>query len=316
MGRSTGISWTRSTRNFWSGCTKVGPGCDGCYAEASSRRMRGVNEITLQANNWGPGAPRVSHLVNADKDLRKWNELCAIELAGGKRVRVPRDQRGNVVTDPDGKILVTCFTEGWKRPGFWPVFINSYSDTFDNEVPQDWRRLLFTSIEDCKHLTFQLVTKRVGNVERMLEGRWNKGAPPNVWLIITAVNQEEIDRDGPKLLELAQRFRFSAVGLSIEPQIGEIDAFNLLAYASDRGIKVWGICGGESAQPGHQARPFVLGWGKRLASEFAYFGQPFFFKQTGSHATNREGEPHPGITGKGDNPAEWPEALRVQEFPA
>ncbi|CAH2606292.1 protein of unknown function (plasmid) [Rhodovastum atsumiense] len=39
-------------------------------------------------------------------------------------------------------------------------------------------------------------------------------------------------------------------------------------------------------------------------------GVPFFFKQTGSRR-----EAWPGVTGKGDNPAEWPDELRVQQFP-
>lgn len=34
MAETTGISWTDSTFNPWIGCTKVGPGCDNCYAEA------------------------------------------------------------------------------------------------------------------------------------------------------------------------------------------------------------------------------------------------------------------------------------------
>jgi protein gp37 len=296
VGKETGISWTRSTRNFWSGCTKVGPGCDGCYAEASSRRMRGVNAITLQANNWGPGAPRVPHLEGADRDIRKWNAACT-------RERTMAHQKRDLTTE-------------WARPGFWPVFLNSYSDTFDNEVPQDWRRLMFTTIEDCESLTFQLVTKRIGNVEGMLEGRWNGGAPRNVWLIITVVNQQELDRDGPKLLELGHRLGLSVIGLSIEPQIGEIDARPFLEEAKRLGLKVWGIVGGESAQAGHPARPFVYGWAKRLITDFHEFGQAIFVKQTGSNCMNREGVRHPGITGKGDKPAEWPEDLRVQEFPA
>jgi protein gp37 len=308
MGATTGIAWTRSTRNFWSGCTKIGPGCDGCYAEASSRRMRGLDELTREAANWGPGRPRVSHLKNADEDIRKWDRLCNLERGGGIWRKVKGQKE---------KVLVRCFTEGWSRPGFWPVFINSYSDTFDNEVPQLWRQLLFTTIEDCEHLTFQLVTKRIGNVEDMLEGRWSEGRmPKNVWLIITVVNQEELDRDGPKLLELTERLCFPVVGLSIEPQLGEIDARRFLERANEMEQTVWGIGGGESAQPGHPARPFVLGWGKRLARDFRAFNQPFFFKQAGSNAMNREGERHPGITGKGDDPTQWPEELRVQEFPA
>lgn len=293
MGVSTGIAWTRSTRNFWSGCTKVGPGCDGCYAEATSRRMRGVNEATGQSKNWGVGAPRVPHLANADRDVRKWDKLC-----GHERTKL---HRGKVEGD-------------WPYPGFWPVFINSYSDTFDNEVPQDWRRALFTTIEDCEKLTFQLVTKRLTNVRSMLEGRWSQGKmPKNVWLLITVVDQAELDRDGPRLLELTEDLGFPVVGLSIEPQIGPVDARAFLALANEIEQPVWGISGGESSQAGHPARPFDIRWGLDLANTFADFRQPFFFKQTGSAAL-LDGVPYP-VKGKGDDPAEWPVELNVRQFP-
>lgn len=303
MGERTNIAWTRSTRNIWSGCKKIGPGCDLCYAESQSRRIRGVNPETGEALNWGDGE-RVFHGVNAEKDIRKWNELCALERGGGKPAR-------------KGRPAKKCFTEGWPRPGFWPVFINSFSDTFDNQVPDIWRGLLWTIIDECPYLEFQIVTKRIGNVEKMLPEHWeDQGAPKNVWLIITVVDQQEFDRDWPKLMRLAEIFKFSIIGLSIEPQLGEIDVLPMLRHAHQIEQIVWGIVGGESAQPGRPARPFVLGWGKRLASDFSGYGQPFFFKQTGSNPTNREGHPHPGITGKGDKASEWPAELCVQQFPA
>lgn len=53
MAENSGISWTDHTFNPWVGCTKVGPGCDHCYAEAWNTRFGGGT-----APNWGPGAPR------------------------------------------------------------------------------------------------------------------------------------------------------------------------------------------------------------------------------------------------------------------
>lgn len=303
MGKQTGIPWTRSTRNFWSGCTKIGDGCLGCYAEASSRRMHGTyipvtplpfHGADKSAKNWGPGVERIPHLAGADRDIRKWNNGCVHE-------RTMLHQKRELTTD-------------WPHPGFWPVFINSYSDTFDNEVPQGWRRILFTTIEDCEALTFQLVTKRISNVLPMLEGRWDEKTPGNVWLIVTVVTQAELDRDGPKLLRIARHnLGLSVIGLSVEPQIEEIDARPFLEEAHQDEQVVWGICGGESNQAGHPARPFDLTWGMKLASDFAAFEQPFFFKQTGSNVTDH-GEPYT-IGGKGDTMEQWPAELRVREFP-
>ena len=51
MAKSTGIAWATSTFNPWMGCTKVGPGCDHCYAEA---RM----DKRLHVVQWGIGALR------------------------------------------------------------------------------------------------------------------------------------------------------------------------------------------------------------------------------------------------------------------
>ena len=39
MGASTGIAWTEATFNPWEGCTRVGPGCDFCYAEERNQRF-------------------------------------------------------------------------------------------------------------------------------------------------------------------------------------------------------------------------------------------------------------------------------------
>lgn len=50
MAEISRIEWTDATVNFWWGCTKVGPGCDHCYAETWDRRTGGAH--------WGTGVPR------------------------------------------------------------------------------------------------------------------------------------------------------------------------------------------------------------------------------------------------------------------
>ena len=42
MADSTAIEWTNATWNSVTGCTKIGPGCDNCYAERFAERWRGV----------------------------------------------------------------------------------------------------------------------------------------------------------------------------------------------------------------------------------------------------------------------------------
>lgn len=44
MGQASNIEWTDATWNPITGCTKIGPGCDHCYAERFARRWRGVKD--------------------------------------------------------------------------------------------------------------------------------------------------------------------------------------------------------------------------------------------------------------------------------
>lgn len=296
MGQTTGIAWTRSTRNFWTGCTKVGPGCDGCYAEAHMRRLKGTNTVTGQAVMWGPHAPRVDNVAGAVRLITKWNKLAAWEA---------RERPERAVDGSD-----------WPRPGFWPVFINSYSDTFDNEVPARWRDTLFTLIEHSRHLTFQLVTKRAVNVPSMVPSDWMRdGFPPNVWLLATMVNDAELDRDMPKLLQVAPYLK--VIGISSEPQIEPLDSLRpWLKEMNGIGVKkFWGIVGGESGQPDHPARAFDIDGAQRFIEDLQDYDYTPFMKQMGSRPVYANGRQVEGITGKGDDPDEWPERLRVQEFP-
>lgn len=61
MGDATKISWCDSTVNFWSGCTKVSPGCANCYAETLSNRKMTDARGNLTIGQWGKGAPRRIH---------------------------------------------------------------------------------------------------------------------------------------------------------------------------------------------------------------------------------------------------------------
>jgi protein gp37 len=77
MAETTGIAWARSTFNPWIGCTRVGPGCDHCYAEAQDARKRwgGVT-------HWGAGVPRMRTSAANWKQPIAWNKKAA---ASGER---------------------------------------------------------------------------------------------------------------------------------------------------------------------------------------------------------------------------------------
>lgn len=188
MSKNTKIEWCDHTFNPWEGCQKAGPGCDHCYAEARNARFAGG-----QAINFGPGAPR-RRTSEANWRLPvKWN-------AEAERLGIR-----------------------------YRVFCASLADVFDNEVDPQWRADLFDLIAKTPNLDWLLLTKRIGNAKTMmadalhLQPEANRDGMiwplPNVWIGATIVNQEEADRDIPKLLQVPAAKRF----LSMEPLLGPVD---------------------------------------------------------------------------------------------
>jgi len=180
--------------------------------------------------------------------------------------------------------MAACNNRAAKR-GHRFVFINSMSDTFDNQATEQWRADLFAAVEKAPNVTALILTKRVGNVMGMLKYaalRW----PPNAWLGISVVNQEEADRDIPKLLEAKEALGIPRMFLSIEPMLGLINLKRLTVDGGNAdaltgggfhyvGID-WVICGGES---GREARPMHPDWARALRDQCATAGVPFFMKQ-------------------------------------
>ena len=268
MAENSKIEWCDHTFNPWMGCTKISPGCDRCYAEA---RM----DTRLHRVQWGAGQPR-----QRTKDWsgpKRWNKAHAEFYAQhGRRQR---------------------------------VFCASLADVFDNQVPPEWRADLFRLIDATPHLDWLLLTKRIGNVTPMLREILRPDTmPPNIWLGATVVDQEEADRDIPKLLATPARVRF----LSMEPLLGPVQLTHLrvngvvtvdalrgwaAGIGEPRPLNVdlltghvdartpaagpridWLIVGGES---GHGARPMHPDWARSLRDQCAAAGVPFLFKQWG-----------------------------------
>lgn len=167
------------------------------------------------------------------------------------------------------------------------VFVNSLSDVFDNQVPQDWRDSLFRTIRQCHNLDFLLLTKRIGNARKMLPHDWGDGWP-NVWLMATICTQEELDRDLRKLMRLPAACR----GLSVEPMLSNVQlpgrnaSFGMQHNGDpDDGLPILGypdfvICGGESGSKARSMRPE---WVFRLQRNCKDQQVCFFMKQ-GSQA--------------------------------
>jgi protein gp37 len=274
MSENTKIEWADHTFNPWEGCQKVGPGCDHCYAENRNARFGGGVAI-----NWGPGAKR-RHTSAAN-----WRKPIAWNAAASEfQAKHDRRQR---------------------------VFCASLADVFDNAVDAAWRTELFTLIRATPNLDWLLLTKRIGNAhfligEALINMEGDTELLPtwpwsNVWIGATVVNQEEVDRDIPKLLATPAHLRF----LSMEPLLGSVQVANwigesICATTHSRegedfnrcdltgkpcgGID-WVIAGGES---GPSARPSHPDWYRSLRDQCAAAGVPFLFKQWGEWSPGRQ----------------------------
>lgn len=178
----------------------------------------------------------------------------------------------------------------WAKPVKWNkqaeesgkprrVFCASMADVFDNRVPVEWRDDLWELIKATPHLTWIVLTKRIGNVDKMLPDDWGDGYS-NVWLLITAVNQKEYERDFMKLAAIPAAKR----GLSIEPQLGPINLHLMgtmpksisSSYALVGSYIDWVITGAES---GHGNRSYLERWARSLRNQCADFDISFFYKQ-------------------------------------
>jgi protein gp37 len=184
------------------------------------------------------------------------------------------------------------------------VFCASMADVFDNKVPASWRVDLWSLIRATPALDWFLLTKRPQNIRDMLPADWGEGWP-QVWLGATTEDQEEADRRIPHLVAIPASARF----LSVEPLVEPVDVTPWLVPRS-RGGRVsisWIIAGGES---GGGARPMHPVWLRGLRDQVKAAGARLFVKQIGSnHAL------WPGVTGKGEDQAQWPADLRIQDLP-
>lgn len=152
------------------------------------------------------------------------------------------------------------------------VFHNSLSDMFDNEVPDGWRMDAFKIMADTPNLQHLVLTKRIGNVRHYTQHdglAFDLMGDGSVWLGVTVVNQEEADRDIPKLLDVPAAKRF----LSIEPMLGPM---LLQEHALSR--IDWIIAGSESGS-GARRDPNMVSWVASLRDQCVNAGIAFLWKQ-------------------------------------
>ncbi len=280
MAENTTIQWCDHTWNPWRGCARVSPGCDHCYAEALSRRNPAVLGV------WGEDGTRPQGNAAYWRLPYRWDR--------------------------------TAERDGARHKVFCGSLMDIWEDRPDLLEPR--RRVLWTAYE-CQCLDFLFLTKRPQNIGMLLRAatvlstetphdNWlnlqTRSPRPNWWLGCTVEDMPRARERIPELVAIPARVRF----LSCEPLLEPLD---LSPWLEQGGIR-WVIVGGESNQGGATARPFDLEWCEEIVEQCRAAGVPCFVKQLGSRPVAaglglRLADRHGGI------PTEWPDWLRVRQFP-
>lgn len=334
MAENTKIEWCTHTWNVWRGCEEVHTGCENCYAKQMALRN------PKQLGTWGPDGERVSGadaMWNAPLRWQRKAEKTGQRVSCFPSMMDPFEDRPDLV--PWRERMMGIIDQCWmvdfllltKRPGnvrrMWPmkegptaVDLLGPLPSLDNGVP--WS-----------------------------DGDRTNDFRSNVWIGTSISDQETADKYVPELLKL--RDLTPCLFLSCEPLVGPVDLMYpkslfpsgpryccsghdcgcagrpidpplICGGTSDSWID-WVIVGGES---GTSARPCEVGWIRSLVRDCKSADVPVFVKQLG--AACRGDQPlildddetspparmplwlkHP----KGGDPNEWPEDLRVREFP-
>lgn len=287
MSDKTYIEWTEATWNVVSGCTRVSDGCTNCYIERTPPF-------------------RVAHR------------------------RFDRDGTGGttgVQLHPERLTI----PHRWRKPR--RIFVCSLADLFHYDVPDDFIAQVWAAMAVAERHTFQVLTKRHARMRSLLSSEDFRSEVAhnvlaltvpdgdelpsqmtdlvdwwplrNVWLGVTAENQQWADIRIPALLDTPAAVRF----VSAEPLLGWIDLRQIDYYEPDHtncsGLvspahepacgcepgKHWGInwviAGGESG-PG--ARPMHPNWARGLRDQCQESGTAFLFKQRGEWTWNEPDE--------------------------
>ena len=149
----------------------------------------------------------------------------------------------------------------WKRGRL--VFVNSMSDLFHEDVPDEYIARVFDVMRACPQHRFQVLTKRHERLAELAPGlRW----PTNVWMGVSVESARYFER-----IERLQAVPANVRFLSLEPLLGPMPALPLT------GID-WVIVGGES---GRRPRAVDPEWVREIRDQCRAARVPFFFKQWG-----------------------------------
>ncbi len=164
----------------------------------------------------------------------------------------------------------------WKKPRV--IFVNSMSDLFHKDVPQEFIQQIFNVMRRASHHQFQILTKRA---ERLLELNTLLPWAENIWMGVSVENEEHTFR-----IDHLRKTKAKIKFLSLEPLLGPLRRLNLKEID-------WVIVGGESG-PG--SRPMAQSWVVDIRDQCRKANIPFFFKQWGGFHKKKNGRELEGRT--------------------
>ena len=269
MSQASAIEWTDATWNPVTGCDRISPGCDHCYALDLAARLKGMGQVRYQKDGdprtSGPGFGLTLH----------WDKL----------------------SEP----------QRWRKPR--RVFVNSMSDLFHRLVPEDFIAAAFDEMARAPQHTFQVLTKRPKRMRRLLQGWVDQHGwepPENVWLG-TSIESHAYNWRADLLRETPAAVRFISAEPLIGPLLPKVvgGLENPVAWWPDTnapcvpydGIELtgidWLIVGGES---GPEHRPIEPEWVRDLRDACEVLDVAFFFKQWGGRTPKAGGRELDGRT--------------------
>ena len=328
---TSSIEWTDRTWNPVRGCSVVSPGCVNCYAMKQAHRFsgkgkayEGLTKLTSAGPQWTGKIRLVEEALTEPRRWRKPSRVFVNSMSDLFHEDVP-----DAFIDQVFAVMACCPTHTFqvltKRPGRMLKYL-SYEYRWAQVEGQ------------CDVL--------VGGSEAPALATPERTHLPNVWLGVSVEDQARADERIPLLLQTPAAVRFVSCeplldALNVRHYIG-LDGANSGAdfrerngwgydewsggftgpnlhndscYAPEPGIH-WVIVGGES---GSGARRCDLRWVRDLVRDCRSAHVPVFVKQLGARPDgwwptfplNRHAVRDP----KGGNIAEWPEDLRVREYP-